>query len=101
MHYFDRDKQKILGIELLKFLAAVLITNSHFKALYVEPYTSLGTFGAPGNALFFFISSYTFTIPKGFLTLLQPYRRLLLSKCKAITQKCDEYFVNVFVLLMN
>lgn len=53
------DKQKILGIELLKFLAAVLITNSHFKALYVEPYTPLGTFGAPGNALFFFISGYT------------------------------------------
>lgn len=53
------ENRKVLGIELLKFLAAVLITNSHFKLLYVEPFTPLGTFGAPGNALFFFISGYT------------------------------------------
>ena len=52
-------RSKILGIELLKFFAAVMITNSHFKGLYIEPFTPLGTLGAPGNALFFFISGYT------------------------------------------
>lgn len=53
------NHNKILGIELLKFLAAVFITNSHFKNLYIEPFTPLGTLGAPGNALFFFVSGYT------------------------------------------
>lgn len=57
---FNMEKHnKILGIELLKFLAAVFITNSHFKNLYIDPFTPLGTFGAPGNALFFFVSGYT------------------------------------------
>lgn len=50
---------KILGIELLKFIAALMITNSHLKLFYIPPYTPLGTFGAPGNALFFFISGFT------------------------------------------
>ena len=54
-----KNNKRIPGIELLKFIAAVFITNSHFKHLYVEPYTPLGTLGAPGNALFFFISGYT------------------------------------------
>ena len=53
------NNNRILGIDLLKFTAAVFITNSHFKHLYVEPYTAFGTFGAPGNALFFFISGFT------------------------------------------
>mgnify|MGYP005867714427 CR=1 FL=1 len=49
----NNTRNKVLGIELLKFIAALMITNSHLKLFYVAPYTSLGTFGAPGNALFF------------------------------------------------
>lgn len=55
----NNTRNKILGIELLKFIAALMITNSHLKLFYVAPYTPLGTFGAPGNALFFFISGLT------------------------------------------
>ena len=57
MYMGTRDKN--LGIELLKFIAALMITNSHLKLFYIAPYTPLGTFGAPGNALFFFISGLT------------------------------------------
>ena len=56
------NNNRILGIEFLKFIAAVFITNSHFKHLYIDPYTALGTLGAPGNALFFFISGFTLTL---------------------------------------
>ncbi len=35
-----------------------MITNSHYKLLYPESLSALGTLGAPGNALFFFISGY-------------------------------------------
>jgi len=50
---------KIQGIELLKFLAAIMITNSHCKPLYPDSISALGTFGAPGNALFFLVSGFT------------------------------------------
>ena len=50
------EKQRNLAIDILKVLAALMITNSHLKPLYIDPFTPLGTFGAPGNALFFFIS---------------------------------------------
>lgn len=52
------EKQRNLAIDILKVLAALMITNSHLKPLYIDPFTPLGTFGAPGNALFFFISGY-------------------------------------------
>lgn len=51
-------QSKIYGLEILKFLAALMITNSHFKLLYPLQLSALGTLGAPGNALFFFISGY-------------------------------------------
>ncbi|MCH5311278.1 MAG: acyltransferase [Prevotella sp.] len=59
MENLEKSNGKIGSIELLKFIAAIFITNSHFKHLYVEPYTAFGTLGAPGNALFFFVSGYT------------------------------------------
>ena len=52
------EKQRNLAIDILKVLAALMITNSHLKPLYIDPFTPLGTFGAPGNALFLFISGY-------------------------------------------
>lgn len=45
-------------IDLLKCLAALLITNSHFDSLYVS-YSALGTGGAIGDVLFFFCSGFT------------------------------------------
>ena len=52
------EKQRNIAIDVLKVIAALMITNSHLKPLYVDPFSPLGTFGAPGNALFFFISGY-------------------------------------------
>lgn len=51
-------KIKLESIELMKFFAALLITNSHFDILYGKC-SFLGTGGAIGNALFFFCSGYT------------------------------------------
>lgn len=48
-----RDK----SIDLLKFFAALLITNSHIEVF--EPQYGLSTGGAIGDALFFFCSGYT------------------------------------------
>lgn len=45
-------QQKLFGPELIKFIATLMITNSHLKDFYIDPYKPLGTFGAPGNALF-------------------------------------------------
>lgn len=55
-------KNKILAIEFMKFIAALMITNSHFKPLYPDTISALGTFGAPGNALFFFASGYVLSL---------------------------------------
>lgn len=44
------------GVNLLRFLAIVLVINSHMDAFY--PIPILGTGGAIGNALFFVLSAY-------------------------------------------
>lgn len=49
------------SIDLLKFLAVVLITNSHFDEQYVYA-KELATGGAIGDVLFFFCSGYTLFI---------------------------------------
>jgi peptidoglycan/LPS O-acetylase OafA/YrhL len=46
------------GIILLKFIATILITNSHFGVLYPSGYEVLATGGTIGNSLFFFVSGY-------------------------------------------
>jgi len=51
-------KEKNLSIELLKFLAVVLVINSHMDDLYVK-YNVLATGGAIGDVLFFFTSGFT------------------------------------------
>ena len=45
-------------IDLLKFFAAILITNSHMLSLYPEKYNFLASGGAIGDSLFFFCSGY-------------------------------------------
>ena len=46
------------AFDFLKCLAAIMITNSHFRALYEEHNAAFATFGVHGNALFFFVSGY-------------------------------------------
>ena len=46
------------GLDFLKFLAAILITNSHFIPIYKDFNIGLATFGVQGNALFFFVAGY-------------------------------------------
>ena len=55
-----------IGIDIIKFFAALLITNSHMEALYPQNMTFLATGGAIGDALFFFCSGFTlFLKPMG------------------------------------
>lgn len=50
----DRD----ISIDILKFFAALIITNSHMELLYGK-YNMLATGGAIGDVLFFFASGFT------------------------------------------
>lgn len=45
-------------ISLLRFIAMLLITNSHFGVLYPNGFSVLATGGAIGNSLFMFCSGY-------------------------------------------
>lgn len=47
-------KQRDISIDILKFFAVLLITNSHMEPLYGE-YSQLATGGAIGDVLFFFV----------------------------------------------
>lgn len=51
-------KERNIGIDILKFFAAFLITNSHMELLYGK-YSALATGGAIGDVLFFFCSGFT------------------------------------------
>jgi cytochrome c oxidase subunit IV len=50
--------ERNIGIDILKFLAVLLITNSHMKLLYGK-YSFLATGGTLGDVLFFFCSGFT------------------------------------------
>lgn len=52
------NKQHLYSLDFLKFMAALMITNSHFQPVYEDVSTSLATFGVHGNALFFFVAGY-------------------------------------------
>lgn len=51
-------RERNIGIDILKFIAILLITNSHMGLLYGK-YAALATGGAMGNALFLFCSGFT------------------------------------------
>lgn len=51
-------KTRNIGIDVLKCLAAILITNSHMGLLYPH-FKQLATGGAIGDVLFFFCSGFT------------------------------------------
>lgn len=59
-----KQNRKIF-IDILRFFAVLLITNSHMKELYPEPFTPLATGGAIGDSLFFFCSGYALMLSKG------------------------------------
>ena len=52
-------KQRYEYIYFLKFIAILLITNSHFKPVYDGALSQFAFGGAMGCALFFFCSGYT------------------------------------------
>lgn len=51
-------RQRDVSIDILKFLAALFITNSHMELLYGK-YSVLATGGSIGDVLFFFCSGFT------------------------------------------
>lgn len=52
------SRQRDISIDMLKFFAVLLITNSHMEPLYGK-YSVLATGGAIGDVLFFFCSGFT------------------------------------------
>ena len=52
------EQKRNPSIDILKFIAVLLITNSHFDEQYTS-YPQLATGGAIGDVLFFFCSGYT------------------------------------------
>lgn len=56
---FTNQRPRNASIDILKFIAAILITNSHMDILYVAPFEQLATGGSIGNGLFFFCSGFT------------------------------------------
>jgi len=54
-------KKRNYGIDFLKFIAAIMITNGHYALLYEGHNVSFATFGVQGNALFFFVSGLFLT----------------------------------------
>lgn len=51
-------KERDISVDILKFIAALLITNSHMGLLYGK-YSVLATGGSIGDVLFFFVSGFT------------------------------------------
>lgn len=48
----------LYSLDMMKFVAAIFITNSHFQPLYEGVNTAFATFGVQGNALFFFVAGF-------------------------------------------
>lgn len=59
------ENKKIYAVDLLKFFAIIMITNSHFIPVYKDVNIGFATLGVHGNVLFFFVSGFLLTM--GFL----------------------------------
>lgn len=57
-------KERNFSIDILRFIAALLITNSHLGVMYGK-YSFLSTGGTIGDALFFFCSGFTLFLKPG------------------------------------
>ena len=58
LHVIDKMKERNIGIDIIKCVAALLITNAHMGLLYGK-YSFLATGGSIGDAMFFFCSGFT------------------------------------------
>jgi peptidoglycan/LPS O-acetylase OafA/YrhL len=56
--YNATTNQRNISIDILRFFAILLITNSHMEIMYVK-FPILATGGVIGNSLFFFCSGFT------------------------------------------
>lgn len=56
---------RIEAVDILKFMAALLITNSHMNGLYPDRLGALATGGALGDACFFFCSGFLLMYSRG------------------------------------
>lgn len=56
--YSKEMNKRDISIDILKFIAALVITNSHMEILYGK-YSAFATGGAIGDVLFFFASGFT------------------------------------------
>ena len=63
-------RQRNPSIDILKFFAALLITNSHMGMLYPDSLVKLSTGGAIGDVLFFFCSGFTLFLGRGEISLI-------------------------------
>lgn len=63
-YYIGKSQKRFYFIDILKFLAIVLIINSHMEPAYGN-FANLASGGAIGLALFFFCSGFTLNIIGG------------------------------------
>ncbi len=54
----EMENKKLYSLDLMKVIAVLMITNSHFVPLYKDVNVAFATFGVQGNALFFFVSGF-------------------------------------------
>lgn len=67
-------QQRDSSIDVIRFIAILFITNSHFQPLYYFC-PSLGTLGVHGNALFFFISGYVLSLGSTYSCFLDWFKK--------------------------
>lgn len=56
-HTSLKENDRNIGLDILKFIAAFMITNCHLDVMYGK-YSILATGGWVGDALFFFCSGF-------------------------------------------
>ena len=54
----EQKRQRVLALDILKFLAVFFVINSHSDSLYPTDYRALATGGTIGDGLFLFCSGY-------------------------------------------
>ena len=54
----EQKRQRVLALDILKFLAVFFVINSHADSLYPTEYRALATGGTIGDGLFLFCSGY-------------------------------------------
>ena len=47
------NQDRLYSLDMMKFVAAIFITNSHFQLLYEDVNTAFATFGVQGNYAYY------------------------------------------------